>query len=182
MSNVIVAFSKREDAVNIRNILTRSGVGVSAVCLTGAKVLQHAELWSEGVVVCGARFSDMQYIQLWELLPDGYEILLLAPSGKWIGELPEGVVGLPLPLKVQDLTDTLRMMCRAQEDIRKKRKSAVHRRSGIERREIERAKGLLMERNGMSEEEAHRYLQKTSMESGTNMTETAQMVLRMMDV
>ena len=167
MSNVIVAFSKREDAVNIRNILTRSGVGVSAVCLTGAKVLQH---------------SDMQYMQLWELLPDGYEILLLAPSGKWIGELPEGVVGLPLPLKVQDLTDTLRMMCRAQEDIRKKRKSAVHRRSGIERREIERAKGLLMERNGMSEEEAHRYLQKTSMESGTNMTETAQMVLRMMDV
>lgn len=62
MSNVIVAFSKREDAVNIRNILTRSGVGVSAVCLTGAKVLQHAELWSEGVVVCGARFSDMQYM------------------------------------------------------------------------------------------------------------------------
>ena len=40
---------------------------------------------------------------------------------------------------------------------------------------------VLMERNNMSEEEAHRYLQKCSMESGTNMVETAHMVLTIMD-
>ena len=34
-----------------------------------------------------------------------------------------------------------------------------------------------MERNHMTEEEAHRYLQKTSMDSGTNLVETAQMLL-----
>ena len=37
-----------------------------------------------------------------------------------------------------------------------------------------------MYRNHMSEEEAHRYLQKCSMESGTNMVETAEMVLSVM--
>jgi response regulator NasT len=37
-----------------------------------------------------------------------------------------------------------------------------------------------MERSRMSEEEAHRYLQKSSMDSGTNMLETAQMVLTIM--
>lgn len=37
-----------------------------------------------------------------------------------------------------------------------------------------------MVRNHMTEEEAHRYLQKTSMDSGTNLVETAQMVLSMM--
>ena len=42
------------------------------------------------------------------------------------------------------------------------------------------AKELLMVRNHMTEEEAHRYLQKTSMDSGTNLVETAQMVLSMM--
>lgn len=31
-----------------------------------------------------------------------------------------------------------------------------------------------MERNNMSEGEAHRYLQKNSMDSGTNMVETAE--------
>lgn len=37
-----------------------------------------------------------------------------------------------------------------------------------------------MSRNGMSEEEAHRYLQKSSMDSGTNMVETAEMILSVM--
>ena len=36
---------------------------------------------------------------------------------------------------------------------------------------------VLMERNHMTEEEAFRYIQKSSMDSGTNMVETAQMIL-----
>ena len=34
-----------------------------------------------------------------------------------------------------------------------------------------------MERNNMSEREAHRYIQKCSMDSGTNMVETAWMII-----
>ena len=34
-----------------------------------------------------------------------------------------------------------------------------------------------MDRNGMTEAEAHRYIQKCSMDNGTNMVETAQMVI-----
>ena len=45
---------------------------------------------------------------------------------------------------------------------------------------LKAAKELLMERNHMTEEEAHRYIQKCSMDSGTGMVETAQMVLTMM--
>ena len=45
---------------------------------------------------------------------------------------------------------------------------------------INQAKALLMERNNMTEEEAHRYIQKCSMDSGTNMLETAQMVISLM--
>ena len=43
-------------------------------------------------------------------------------------------------------------------------------------------KKLLMERNQMSEEEAHRYIQKSSMDTGTSIVETAQMVLSLMSV
>ena len=46
---------------------------------------------------------------------------------------------------------------------------------------IAKAKELLMARNHMSEAEAHKYLQKSSMDSGTSMTETAQMILRVMN-
>ena len=50
----------------------------------------------------------------------------------------------------------------------------------VVREQIRKAKELLMTRNNMSEEEAHRYLQKSSMDSGTNMVETAEMVLSIM--
>ncbi len=181
MTNIVVAFSKRENAVNIRNILTRSGVKVSAVCLTGSKVLQHAEMWNQGIVICGTRLQDMPYTELRELLPAGFEILLIAPSDRWIDSLPEGIVGLPSPLKAYDLLNTIEMMSQAQESRRKKRRETARKRSRGEQQVIEQAKALLMERNGMSEEEAHRYLQKTSMEGGRNMTESAQMVLSVMD-
>ena len=60
MSNIIVVFPKRENAVNIRNSLVRAGIEVSAVSLTGAKALQYADNWSDGIVVCGQRFYARQ--------------------------------------------------------------------------------------------------------------------------
>ena len=54
-------------------------------------------------------------------------------------------------------------------------------RSAEEQEIIDKAKAVLMDRNHMSEEEAHRYLQKCSMESGTGLVESAQMVLTLMD-
>ena len=53
-------------------------------------------------------------------------------------------------------------------------------RSGEEISLIHEAKYLLMDRNHMTEDEAYRYIQKCSMDSGTKMAETAQMVLTMM--
>ena len=45
---------------------------------------------------------------------------------------------------------------------------------------IDKAKRILMENNHMTEEEAHRYVQKSSMDSGNSMVETAQMLIRIM--
>ena len=182
MSHIIVAFSKRENAANIRNILMRSGMDVSAVSLTGAAVLQNADTWNEGIVICGYRMQDMQYTRLRELLPEQFEMLLAAPPDRWVGtELPDGVVGLPMPIKVHDLVSSVEMMIEAMERRRRKRRRKEKERSAGDKAVVDRAKAVLMERNNMSEEDAHRYLQKCSMESGTNMVETAQMVLTIMD-
>ena len=110
MSHIIVVFPRRDNAVNIRNVLVRAGMEVSAVCLTGAKVLQYVDNWSDGIVVCGYRLQDMQYTELREALPFSFDMLLVAPPSKWMDELPEGVVGLPLPIKVYDLVSTVEML------------------------------------------------------------------------
>ncbi len=42
---------------------------------------------------------------------------------------------------------------------------------------ITHAKLMLIQQKGMTEEEAHKYLQKKSMDNGTNLVETAHMIL-----
>ena len=44
---------------------------------------------------------------------------------------------------------------------------------------IQTAKELLMERNRMTEDEAHHYIQKLSMDSATNLVETAEMIIEL---
>jgi response regulator NasT len=80
---------------------------------------------------------------------------------------------------VHELVDTVGMMSQGITRRRKKLREKKPVRNEEETAIILHAKGLLMERNSMTEEEAHRYIQKHSMDNGTNMVETAQMVLSM---
>ncbi len=181
MNDIIVAFPKKEIATNIRNILVRGGMNVYGVCTTGAQILHMTDTLDEGIVICGYRLQDMMFTELRECLPNTFEILLVTSPDKWSDGMVKGVIGLPLPIKVHDLMNTVEMMLQNMQRRRRKRREAAKNRNPEERALITKAKVLLMERNHMTEEEAHRYLQKSSMDSGTNMLETAQMVLTIMD-
>ena len=180
MVNVIVAFPKPENGKSIKNILVKNGFAAGPVCVTGSQVLQHANMLGDGIVICGYRLQDMMYEELYEYLPSHFEMLLMASpnlcSQREIGD----IVCLSMPLKVHELVNTMEMMVYSIERRRKKRRAAPKERSKEEQEMIGQAKALLMERNSMTEEEAHRYIQKASMDSGTGLTETAQMILSVM--
>lgn len=180
MAGMIVVFPNKDNATNIRNILTRGGCDVIGVCTTGAQALHYTELLDEGIVVCGYKLADMLYTDLREYLPPEFEMLLVASSDKWQEGAIGGVVGLSMPIKVYDLLNTVEMMRQTMEARRRRRKKEKPHRNPEQEKLIRRAKELLMARNNMSEEEAHRYLQKCSMDSGTNIVETAEMVLSIM--
>lgn len=180
MERIIVVFSKHENAANIRNILARSGFDVFGIGTTGAQALQFAEACGHGVVITSYRLKDMIYSELREYLPESFEVLLVASADK-VNMIDEaGVVGLPLPMKVHDLLDTAEMLVESVRRRMREKRSGKKARSKEDQNYINEAKALLMERNGMSEEEAHKYLQRSSMGSGTDLVETARMVLSIM--
>lgn len=182
MTNVIVAFSKQEDARSIKNILMKNGFQVIAVCTSGSQALSSADDLSGGIVVCGCRFADMMFDELRYNLPPSFDMLMISSPGRWSGRAVENIVCLPVPLKVHELVRTLAQMTEHHERRRKSRRQQPKTRNEAERELIARAKALLMERNQMSEEEAHRYIQKCSMDSGTSLSETAQMVVSLSEV
>jgi response regulator NasT len=177
---IIVVFPNKDNATNIRNLLTRGGLNVIGVCTSGAQAVQYADTLDEGIVVCGYKLKDMMYTELREYLPDSFEMLLVASREKWGSGDAKGIIGLAMPIKVYDLMNTMDMMLRNMDRRRKKRKLDQKNRNPAQQELIKKAKLLLMERNNMSEAEAHKYLQKSSMDSGTNMVETAEMVLSIM--
>lgn len=181
MASIVVVFPKIDDAKSIKNLLVRSGFTVNGVCTTGNQTLNIIDDLSAGVVISAYRLPDMMYRELAENLPSGFELLLLASQAN-IGEIyGEGIVAVSMPLKARELVETVGMICANIDRRRRRARLTPKERNPEEQALIQKAKNLLMERNHMTEDEAHKYIQKCSMDSGTNMVETAQMVLSMLE-
>lgn len=180
MTNIIVAFPKPENARHIKKILMQNGFHVASVCTTGAQALQSANELGGGIMVCGYRMVDMAYRELYEYLPADFQMLLVASPGNCRGREVEGLVCLATPFLAGDLVQTVRMMDDVITRRRREARRVPRERTQEEKALIADAKALLMARNRFTEEEAHRYLQKRSMENGTGLSETAQMILSLL--
>lgn len=180
MNNIVIAFPKAEIASSVKKILAQSGYSITAVCTTGAQTLQSMNNLEDGILICGYRFSDMMYEELYEYLPIGFQMLLIASKSTVLEREVDNLVCLSMPLKVHELLQTVEMMDYSINRKRKKRKSMPKERSEEDRLCLEKAKNVLMTRNGLSEDEAHRYIQKRSMENGTGLVETAQMIISLL--
>ena len=166
MSTLIVAFPKLEEAKAVRNLLIHRGFDVAVPCTSGAQAINQADTLSDGIIICGYKLSDnMVYTELYEYKPKSFEMLLVASQNRWEDCQDNGIVS------------TIEMMLQAQIRRRRKLRSQPRKRSPEEQKIIDDAKHLLMERNNMSEQEAFRYIQKCSMDSGNTMVESATMVM-----
>jgi len=180
MIDIIVVFTQMKDGQGIRNLLVRNGYRVGIACTSGAQAKTYMDNIDYGIVVCGYKFSDMMYSELFHDLGPTFEMLLVASRAKLEEGVADGIVCVEMPLKSYDLLNTLEMMMQALERIRKKGRQKPKERNIAQKAIIDEAKKLLMNTRNMTEEEAHRFIQKSSMDSGTNMVETAQMVLQIM--
>lgn len=180
MGGIVIALSKPEDAKRISDIFVRRGIAPTVVCTNASNVISQMHRLESGVVICGQYIFGTYYTQLSDSMPDYFEMLLLASAEVLERERSLDVMSLTVPFKAGDLVNTVSMMLTQIERRIKKQKSMPKKRSWQEQNYINNAKYMLMERNNMTEQEAFRYIQKCSMDSGTNMVETAQMILLML--
>lgn len=173
---IIVALPKIEDAKRVRKVLLSHGYENVVSCGTAAATLMEAGNANRGLIISSYRLPDMYYTELMECMPRYYELLLIG-SQNTVSSAEGSVMALAMPLKVYDLVNTVEMLLNHVERRYKKEKKKPAKRTEKEENYIRNAKYLLMERNHLTEEAAFRYIQKCSMDNGTNMVETAQMIL-----
>lgn len=180
MIGIIIVFSKQTTAVMIRNILLQNGFNVAGACTSGGHAVQIADTMEEGIIICGYEISDMTYHELREYVPASFRFLLIASESLWEGDIEEGVQGIGLPVSGNDLISALNAILSKMKADKLRNKMLGRERSEKELEQIAAAKRLLMEQNGMTEAEAHKYLQKCSMDSGNSLMETVGMVMSIM--
>ncbi|WP_404377008.1 nitrate- and nitrite sensing domain-containing protein [Vreelandella aquamarina] len=99
------------------------------------------------------------------------QLLALTPSQP-LGDLTASTLQSPLSRSLLELTHAQSSRLQGLSDELESTRKALR-----ERKLIERAKGLIMAHQSMSEEEAYRFLRKTSMDQSKSMADMAQSIL-----
>lgn len=178
MGAIIVAMPRPEDSERIASIIRQSGIWADTLmCSSGAEILRRVEDMDIGLVICTRKLKDMGYEELHEYLPAGLNMLLLTKDIK-IDLYSGNIIILQIPFRPADLVSSIRMLLPDKMSGDRKRPAL---RSALDKQTIDKAKALLMARNNMTEPEAYRYLQKNSMDMGRTLSETAHMIISMID-
>ena len=174
MDQVIVAFESSQTAERIRDILESGATASCVLCRTADQVRRAVHKFHITAVVCGFKLADQGAEALFSDLPPTCAMLVLAPQNLLELLQEEDIFRLATPVSKGDLTGSVRMLLQMG---RRLERTFKPRRSSEEQVLIDQAKALLMERSGMSEAQAHRFLQKTSMDNSARLVQTAQMIL-----
>lgn len=165
MKDIIVAYPSKKTALHLGRLLTEGGVHVSHVCALGASVLQIASNMHAGVVVCAASLSDMRAEELAEDLPFGFDVLAIGMGTDGMSNL----IFMHPPLDYSDFINTVLVLSMGSGP-------SPQRGAGAQDA-IKKAKEILSCTRGFTEAEAHRYLQRVSMDSGKKIEAVAREII-----
>lgn len=174
MDTVIAAFENDTLCQRFRELLEGSGTANCLICHSGDKVRRLLNKQQIYCVICGPHLTDGPAEWLYEDLPPACSLLLVGPKHQLDLCSTRDIFKLPTPIRKDEAISTVRLLLqfghRTERFVRPRRSSA-------EEELVTQAKRLLMEQLGLTEDEAHRHLQKRSMDTGSRMVQTARHIL-----
>lgn len=175
METVIVAFEHAAMCRSFSDLLESTGTARCLTCRSGDEVRRLISSQLTYCVVCSPHLMDGPAEWLYEDLPPFCSLLLVGPQHVLDHCSSDQVFKLATPIRKEEAVSTVRLLLQFGHRTEGLLRS---RRSVSQQETVERAKSLLMERKGLSEEEAHRLLQKRSMDTGARLVQTARRIIR----
>jgi response regulator NasT len=168
MREILIAAGSPEVLAGLRRALAEAGIAGCRVCRSGADALGICKGIRDGVLICH-KLQDMPSIALAREVPGHIDVLLLLPGGQRPLEGVGNVLCMNLPLNKPEFLRCVRELMASGSQ----RRGDTHRRGAEQDAVILEAKRLLLERDGMPEWAAHRFLQQQAMRSGKTLAQVA---------
>ena len=170
MKKLIVAFGNEINRSRIAEILETGGYSPLTLCRSGKEAIRAAA-GNACVVICACKLADMMADELAYDIGEGSTVIAVGKPAMLEMCECDGLFRLPTPLKKQDLFNSLELLSSLERG-----KSAVGEIKDGGKEIVSSAKAALMEKCGMTEPEAHRFIQKKSMDAGLKMAAAARII------
>lgn len=174
MDRIIVAFASEKSQSQITRLLESGGIYPAGCCFNGAEAIRMVWNLGSAVVVCGFKLRDMTAEELAADLRGIGAVLVIASPAHLDFCTGENLFKLAVPASRADLFASLQLLQDFESRSLQHPGGAA---PGDEPRLVRQAKELLMDVHHMTEAEAHRFLQRRSMNTGLKLTEIARLIL-----
>lgn len=183
-TRVIIADDESIIRMDLREMLTSMGYLVVGEAGDGVSAVNLAREVRPDLVIMDIKMPDLDGIAAAKILTEeriAPVLLLTAFSQQELveGAKEAGVVGyIVKPFRESELTPAIEIAMARFREFRALEKEATNLRETLETRKlVERAKGILMDTQGLKEADAFRKIQKLSMNTRKSMREIAEAVL-----
>ena len=177
---IVIALSNIETANKLKSLLTQEGYYIISLCTSGNELIRVVLQYSPDLVLVGYKFKDMSLLDVYETLYDTTSFLAIVnePYRSYIEEDTD-IYCMGTKISSVLLTNAIDLIFQSKRRIKKLKQKVEKLEHTLEDRKlIEKAKGQLMMTSGLSENEAFRYMQKLSMDSGRRMKDIASLILK----
>lgn len=171
MARIVIAGASEAGRTQLSRLLASSGRGVFRSCASGGELRRALAACEDGIVLLVGSVPGCRPDDLTADFGDSFQFLLVGKSEALSACESPQIFKLAYPCAGSAVLGAVEMLSQLHA-------MRLPRRSGAERAEVERAKALLMARDGLSEPEAHRRMQQFAMRRNMKMTEYAAQLLR----
>ena len=183
-TRIIIADDESLIRMDLREMLTNLGYLVVGEVGDGRSAVSQSRELRPDVVIMDIKMPDMDGIEAAKILTEeriAPVVLLSAYSQRDLVERARtsGVVAyLVKPYREEDLTPAIEIALARFREFRDLEKQVADLQLALETRKlVDRAKGILMDKQGLAEAEAFRKIQKMSMDTRKSMKEVAEAII-----
>ncbi len=177
-------------ANKLKATMSETGITVVGLASDGQECLRKIKLFGPDITILDYDLPVMNGYEVSRLILEekSCDIILIAKDLHQMGFVSDmmsetGFVCLVKPMSKQSLINTIEIMIKNRRKIEKLEKEIQELKEVLNtRKEVEKAKGLLMKHLNLSEAEAFKKIQKQSMDKGISMKEIARAIILAYDI
>ena len=170
--NLFIAFDNKKVSLSVAKILLSNGIKVNKIAERASDILDVNRYYSSGIIITGYCFDNQYINDTIDDIDSNFNVICIGKREQLEFCDDERIFKLAVPLNKMDLLCSVEMLMTMDSRYKPKGKK-----SHTDERLIQTAKQMLIDIYAMSEEQAHRYMQKKSMDTGRKLVEIARIIL-----